>query len=104
MAITEHRMMCSVKSVSRSGMSRAFYYFELCDNGRGQHIVMQFYAFLKAMGYTTSRSNDYAITVSGCGMDMNFHTNYSIIHRLARLGFLSEHECENLAQQTPHIV
>lgn len=103
-AIREKRMVCSIKSVSRSGMSRVFYYFELSGNEKGQFSIMQFYAFLKALGHTESRSHDHAISVGGCGMDMNFHTNYSIIHRLNRLGFLTEQECENLAQQTPHVV
>jgi len=103
-AIKEKRMVCSIKSVSRSGMSRVFYYFELSGNENNRFSIMQFYAFLKAMGHTESRSHDCAIVVGGCGMDMNFHTNYSIIHRLSRLGFLSDQECDNLAQQTPHVV
>ena len=103
-AIKEKRLICAVKSVSRSGMSRVFYYFELSGNEHNRFSVMQFYAFLKTMGYTTSRSYDYAISVGGCGMDMNFNTNYNIIHRLTRLGFLSEQECSYLSQQTPHIV
>ena len=103
-AVKENRLMCSIKSVSRSGMSRVFYYFELSRHESGRHSICQFYAFLKAMGYTQSRSHDFAITVIGCGMDMNFNTNYNIIHRLARLGFISDAECDNLAQNTPHVV
>jgi len=104
-AVREGRLICTVKNVSRSGMSRTFYYFELKKSDHNdKSYIMQFYAFLKAMGYTESRSHDHAITVGGCGMDMNFNTNYSIIHSLARLGFLSDEDRDILCQQTPHIV
>lgn len=104
-AVKEGRLMCSIKSVSRSGMSRVFYYFELKkSDGSERSYIMQFYSFLKATGHTESRAYCGSITVGGCGMDMNFHTNYSIIHRLSSLGFITPEECSQLSQQTPHIV
>ena len=48
-------------------------------------------------------SYDY-FTIGGCGMDMIFHTNYTIIHRLYKLGFMTKKECEKLCQMTPSII
>jgi hypothetical protein len=53
------------------------------------------------LGFTKSRSNDFYFSIGGCGMDMIFHTNYTIIHRLHRLGFINKKQCDFLAQQTP---
>ena len=94
-AIKDRRMGCVIKSVSRSGMSRTMYFFEGRKGG-----FSQFYTFLNAMGYTQSRDRD-GISVSGCGMDMVFHVNYTICHRLCRYGIITKKSCDHLAQQTP---
>lgn len=94
-AIKNRRMACIIKSVSPSGMSRVMYFIESRKGG-----FSQFYSFLNAMGYTQARNGD-GICVSGCGMDMVFHVNYTICHRLHRYGIIAKKSCDHLAQQTP---
>ena len=62
-----------------------------------------FYQFFDSLGYTKIKDSDY-FRIGGCGMDMIFHTNYTIMHDLRRLGFINKEECDTLAQATPHIV
>jgi hypothetical protein len=95
-AIRHGRMLCIVKSVAASGMSRNFRYLYSTKNGFGNT-----YTFLSCMGETMAKG---CIRVSGCGMDMNFRTNYTIIHRLHHLGFFDRKTCEVLAQKTPNCV
>ncbi|HPS30437.1 MAG TPA: hypothetical protein PLZ43_09285 [bacterium] len=97
-AIEQGRMICIVKSVSSSGMSRKFRYME-CSKTKSGYYYMNFVKFLRVMGY--KNDHDFNITRSGCGMDMNFDTNYSIMHKLQNLGFISKKRCEVLAQMTP---
>ena len=77
-AIKDGRMFCVVKSVSNSGMSRIFKYME-CAKTRHGYSYLQFYSFFKAIGLNPKNYGE--IRVSGCGMDMNFATNYNIIHK-----------------------
>lgn len=100
-AIKDGRMLCIVTHVSQSGMSRRFKYLE-CNGKNGNCSYLNFYTFHKVLGY--NHGNDDAIKVSGCGMNMNFHTNYSIIHRLGRLGFLNKSQVNELSQKTPTCV
>lgn len=97
-AINDGRMLCIVKSVSKSGMSRVLS-FHSCE-GEKKMYYRQYNAFFTAMGYKESRSKE-GFAVSGCVMDMIFHTNYSIINRLKRMGFITESEAETLCQKTP---
>jgi len=97
-AIENKSMLCVVKSVSKSGMSRSFYYTSFNSYYR------QYSCFLKSLGYSETRNNRDCITVSGCGMDMNFNTNYNIIHNLKTLGFLTSAQCSVLSQNTPAII
>lgn len=92
-AIKENRMLCIIKSVSASGMSRVinFHSFE-------KTYYIQYYCFFKALGY---QSTNDGFRIHGCGMDMVFNTNYNIVHTLHRLGFISKKECDILAQKTP---
>src|SRR5688572_8199477 len=105
-AIKEGRMLCTIPKVSASGMSRQikFHSFEIYGNGTTKNspqvgYYRQYWAFFKALGYSEARGNKDAFTIGGCGMNMIFHTNYTIIHRLTRLGFLTKEECDTLAQQ-----
>jgi hypothetical protein len=59
---------------------------------------LNFYAFFGALGFTESGNG---FRISGCGMDMVFHTNYSIIHKLQKLGFIDMKKRDVLAQKTP---
>ena len=101
-AIKEARMICSIGSVSKSGMSRTIKFLEM-SKGENRHFLYNFYQFFDSLGYTKIKDSDY-FRIGGCGMDMIFHTNYTIMHDLRRLGFINKEECDTLAQATPHIV
>lgn len=102
-AIKSRRMLCIIKSVSSSGMSRVikFNSFEGTKTGGNYR---QYWSLFTVLGYKESKSNNSAFTIHGCGMDMVFHTNYSIIHKLGRLGFLNKEQVSHLAQQTPTVL
>ena len=103
-AIKENRMICSIGSVSRSGMSRTIKFLEMKKNDTSnQHSLKNFYQFFDALGYSKIKNSDY-FRIGGCGMDMIFNTNYTIMHDLKRLGLVSDEECSTLAQKTPSIV
>ena len=101
-AIKSGRMINSIGSVSSSGMSRTIKFLSCQRNKSGKsHYYRQYWCFFNALGFSKARnSNDY-FSISGCGMDMIFHTNYTNIHKLYRLGFISKKECEKYAQMTP---
>jgi hypothetical protein len=98
-AIREGRMINTIQSVSKSGMSRTIKFIE-CSRDKNRYSYMQFWSFFSALGYSEVKRTGY-FRITGCGMDMIFHTNYNNIHRLHRLGFISQKECNYLAQQTP---
>jgi hypothetical protein len=100
-AIKEGRVICSVISVAKSGMSRKlrFLSFESSVN-EGRSWYRQYYSMMQVLGFKWNQK-DYCITVGGCGMNMIFHTNYTIMHQLKSMGFITYEECESLAQQTP---
>lgn len=100
-AIQERRMFCIIHSVSKSGMSRTISFHSCEKSGnKKQYCYRQYYCFFKALGYTAAKDS-YFFRIHGCGMDMIFHTNYSIIHYLESLGFINKKQCEKLAQMTP---
>lgn len=104
-AIEQGRMINSIGSVSKSGMSRTIKFIE-CNKSKNSnhHNFLNFFSFFKALGYSEARSQNGYFTVSGCGMDMIFHTNYTNIHVLCRLGFITKKKCEKLAQMTPYTI
>lgn len=98
-AIKENRVIVAITSVARSGMSRKmkFLAFEKNkDNNRGYY--RQFNSMFEALGF---KVKDYELNISGCGMDMVFHTNYTTMHIFERAGIITKEEREHLAQQTP---
>ena len=97
-AIKERRVICSIGSVSRSGMSRTIKLIapEKSKHDRGYY-YLNFFAFMRVLGYTPAGNTHY-FRINGCGMDMIFDTNYTIIHRLHRLKLVNKKECEKLAQ------
>jgi len=104
-AIKQCRMICNIDSVSKSGMSRTLKFIS-CekDNYEKQRFYYSnYYSFFKALGYQSIKNSHY-FRVYGCGMDMVFDTNHTIIHKLKKLGFLSKKECDILCQKTPDIV
>ena len=101
-AIREGRMLNTIKSVSSSGMSRTMKFVEVSKNDRtGRYNVMTFWGLFKVLGYRESRGYSNAFSVSGCGMDMVFHTNYTNVRNFYHLGFLDRDEADYLCQQTP---
>ena len=102
-AIKEGRMCCIIPSVSASGMSRNIRFME-CAKRKAGYGYYNFHSLFVALGFEKSRSNNDSFIIHGCGMDMVFHTNYTIIHRLHRLGFITKKECDILAQKTPTIL
>lgn len=102
-AIKERRVICNIASVSRSGMSRTMKFVECAKNHRrNEHNYLNFMVFFRMVGHNPDRNGYFR--VNGCGMDMVFATNYNIIHKLHRLGFISKKQCNSLAQNTPHVM
>lgn len=99
-ACEENRIFCVIHSVSKSGMSRKLSFYESTFNEDGRGGFLNFTALFVALGYS-DRNKDGKFTVNGCGMDMVFHTNYTIIHSLYSLGMMTKEECEILSQNTP---
>jgi hypothetical protein len=103
-AIKENRMICSIGSVSKSGMSRNIKFVELVKSDTSdKHQLYNFYQFFDVLGYTKVKNSDY-FRIGGCGMDMIFHTNYTIIHNLKSIGLVSADECKTLSQNTPYTI
>ena len=100
-AIKEGRMINSIGSVSASGMSRTIKFLscEKHDNDT-RYSYYNYYCLFVALGFKKAKKDHY-FTISGCGMDMIFHTNYEIVHDLKRLGFINDEECRVLSQMTP---
>ena len=103
-AIKENRMICSIGSVSKSGMSRTIKFLEMLKNDTSdQHHLLNFYQFFDVLGFSKIKDSDY-FRIGGCGMDMIFYTNYTIMHDLKRLGLVSDDECKTLSQKTPSVI
>lgn len=104
-AIQETRVICSIGSVSSSGMSRTIKF--LAPEKRTHNKTygyLNFFSMFKILGFTEARSKNGYFSIGGCGMDMIFHTNYTIIHKLHRLGFIDKKTCDSLAQNTPTVI
>lgn len=105
LAIKKGTMINSIGSVSSSGMSRTIKFLAPEYNKYSKRYqYCNFFAFFKALGFNEARSKDHYFSIGGCGMDMIFHTNYTIVHRLHRLGFINKKQCDILAQQTPSTI
>lgn len=104
-AIKEGRILCNIVSVSSSGMSRQmkFMSFEPSKNEGQQGWYRQFNTMLQVLGFKYNKAK-YCISVSGCGMDMVFHTNYTIMHDFKNMGIITDDECAKLCQMTPSTI
>lgn len=100
-AIKEERMICIIKKVSASGMSRDLKFLS-AERGKDKRFYhRQYNCLFIALGYKeVQRTGTFKI--HGCGMDMVFHTNYTIIHKLKTLGFISDELCRTYVQKTPN--
>ena len=101
-AVKDGRMFCVIESVSASGMSRVLDFKEMNGNKKEGFRIYNFNALFVALGFQSVKNSGFR--VNGCGMDMVFHTNYTIIHNLKNLGLISKDECNILAQKTPSVV
>lgn len=101
-AIREGRMCCVIYSVSKSGMSRNLRFIE-CNGEDGWYSYYNFYLLFEMLGFTPVKDGN-SFRINGCGMNMVFHTNYTIIHRLYEMGFMSKEECATLSQITPSVL
>jgi len=99
-AIKDGRMICNIDSVSNSGMSRVIRFLS-CEKSKHGFYYRNYYAFFKALGFSEVKNG---FRISGCGMDMIFHTNYTIIHRLHSMKFITKKTCDSLAQKTPTVI
>lgn len=96
-AVKSGRIKYEVTHVSSSGMSRDIN-IQSYEGTMSKGSYRTYNYFLQAMGYR-SKKHSWDITVSGCGMNMLFATNYDIIHSLKRMGFINEETCRTLAQK-----
>lgn len=102
-AIKERRMINSIGSVSSSGMSRTIKFLS-CEKSKHQpndFYYRNYHALFLCLGYSEARGDRDYFSISGGGMDMIFHSNYSNIHQFARLGLITKTECKKLCQMTP---
>ena len=102
-AIKDGRMICNIDSVSSSGMSRNIKFLE-CSKNKTRYSYLQFHTFFTVLGYTSTGRYKDTFRISGCGMDMIFHTNYSIMHTIQSLGIINKKQLTHLAQQTPDVI
>tara|TARA_R110000822_G_scaffold302960_1_gene427480 strand:+ start:182 stop:610 length:429 start_codon:yes stop_codon:yes gene_type:complete len=102
-AIKQGRVICNIESVSASGMSRVLKFNECNGSIKSGFRFLNFWKLFKDLGFAENK-NSQGFRVSGCGMDMVFHTNYTIMHQLHRLGFINKKECDELAQKTPKTI
>ena len=102
-AIKSGRMLCVIGSVSSSGMSRTIK-FSSCEKGKERSWYRNYNCLFLSLGYTEAKKGWGYFRIGGCGMDMVFHTNYSIIHDLCRFGFITKKECDSYAQMTPVVL
>lgn len=78
---------CILRHRSASGMSRRISLAIIADRGDGSHYLRTIDQLAAdAAGFRTSRNHD-GLVVSGCGMDMGFHTVYSLGRALFPDGF-----------------
>jgi hypothetical protein len=99
-AIRHKGMICIIHSVSASGMTRNISFHSVSKYQSDYHF-RQYYALFLSLGYTLSSKSRNSFKIYGCGMDMIFDTNYSIIRNLHALGFISDSDCNVLCQMTP---
>lgn len=99
-SIRNKSMFCVIKNVSPNGMSRKIS-FNSVKKYKKDYFFRQYIYFFTCLGFTRSRSNDSLFVIYGAGMDMIFATNYDIIRKLHRLGFITDKDRELLCQMTP---
>lgn len=98
-ALKEQRIVVSIPHVSSSGMSRIIRFREIHKYKSGnkyRYAIYQFDWFFEQLGYCYDKNWD-GIRVGGCGMDMVFHTLYSVCGTLKYHGFKVPKDYPHLA-------
>ena len=96
-ALQSGRLKYEVTKVSASGMSRNIKITSF-EGTMTKGYYRTYAAFLETLGHKFVSKWSDEIRVKGCGMNMLFYTNYSIIHKLANMKFISKNKCEILSQ------
>ena len=103
-ACKEHRLICSIDTVSASGMSRTMKFMEHSfDRKLKRGYILNFYMLFKVLGHQKVKDSDY-FRITGCGMDMVFNTNYNNIREFKYMGFLQDKTARVLEQNTPAVI
>ena len=95
-AVKSGRILYTVTSVSKSGMSRNIS-VKSFEGKMTEGYYRNYIGFLRALGYKIDGSG--SVKISGGGMNMLFTTNHNIIHALHRMGFMTKKVCAVLAQK-----
>ena len=95
-AVKSGRILYTVTSVSKSGMSRNIS-IKSFEGKMTEGYYRNYIGLLRALGYKIDGFG--SVKISGCGMNMLFATNHSIIHTLHRMGFMTKKACAVLAQK-----
>lgn len=96
-AVNSGRILYTVTHVSNSGMSRDIN-IKSFEGKISEGYYRNYYGMFEALGNSFNK-NTNDIRVGGCGMNMLFHLNYTTIHQLQRMGFISKKRCDILAQK-----
>lgn len=98
-SIQNRTLLCNIYSVSKSGMTRWMRFSYVHKDGRGISFVS---LMMETLGWTQNR--DLCSKVSGCGMDMVFHCNYTTVWRIHSLGLITRKAAGKLSQMNPQLV
>ena len=100
-AVKQGRVICIIQGVSRSGMTRRMTFKECRkDTSTGNYWYADLNRLISsAAGIPLNKHHELVVT--GCGMDMVFHTHHNVIRCLQQAGFVRKKWAEELAQMTP---
>ena len=95
-AVKSGRILYTVTSVSKSGMSRNIS-VKSFEGKMTEGYYRNYIGFFRALWYKIDGSG--SVKIHGCGMNMLFATNHNIIHTLHRMGFMTKKVCTDLASK-----
>ena len=95
-AVKSGRILYTITSVSKSGMSRNIS-VKSFEGKMTEGYYRNYIGFFRALGYKIDFFG--SVKIPRCGMNMLFATNNSIIHSLHRMGFMTKKVCTDLAQK-----
>ena len=95
-AVKSGRILYTVTSVSKSGMSRHIS-VKSFEGKMTEGYYRNYIGLFRALGYKIDFFG--SVKIPGCGMNMLFATNHSIIYSFHRMGFITKKMCDVLAQK-----